>query len=270
VFGWLRSLRGKGRPPVERLARAIGSVGLPMQPEAAVVTQVERSSGAPVPGRILDFLCAYPSRGISPLDPERHARHSPALAQLLASIEKEFQPLGAVGPSAEDLRAGRAWWYLVFQARPGVRRFIPWDGYLAVRPAKGEEPVARAEARYGIALPPSYRHLLCVFDQVLHSALHLHEGIMGPERGAGVEGFEAELDYIRTWFKAAGQDAGSPASGIDDYLPFYADAYGNEYLFERRNPGPVFRFDHELCAIGGTSHADFDAFVSALLSGGIR
>ena len=260
-------LGGGPGPTIEQLARGMDSVGLPMAARPEAIATAEQESGAPVPTRIVAFLREFPAQGVQWLDPEGHARHSDALARLLASIEAELTPFGAIGPGAEDLAAGRNWWYCMFQAREGVERDVTWDGFLAVRLASGEEAIAEAEERYAIALPSSYRRLLCVFDQVLHSALHCHEGIIGPLAGAGLQSFEGELGYLREWFDAAGHYAETPREEIENYLPFYADPYGDKYLFARQDPGAVHKFDHELCAIAPTRYADFDAFVAALLSG---
>lgn len=268
MYRILRPGRSGGGPsPIERMARGRNNVGLPMQAEAPQIAEVEQSCGGSVPERILAFLAEYPQQGAPWLDPDGHARHSAALEQLLAAIQKEFTPLGAIGPGAGDRSAGRDWWYLVFRGGRGVERFMVWDGHLALRPSQGEERIAQAEARYGMALPPSFRHLLSVFDQVLHNALHLHEGTVGVDAGASTKGFEGELANIRSWFDAAGELAETPAETLDEYLPFYADPYGNVYLFARQNPGPVFKFDHECCAIVETGSPDFDSFFADLLSG---
>ena len=261
---------GGAGPTVERLARGMDSVGLPMAADPAAVEAAEQESGAPVPERIVAFLNEVPAQGARWFDPEGHARHSDALARLLASTDAELTPFGAIGPGAEDLAAGRNWWYCMFQANEGIERGLTWDGFLALRLASGERAIAEAEQRYAIVLPSSYRHLLCVFDQVLHSALHCHEGIIGPLAGAGLQGFEGELDYLRMWFNSAGELAETPGEEVERYLPFYADPYGNEYLFARHDPGPVHKFDHEGCGIAPTRYPDFDAFVAALLSGQIE
>jgi hypothetical protein len=267
MLGWLKRRSGNDPFGVRRLARGMDSTGLPMQAAEAELAEVHKALGAPVPPAVVAFLREYPARGAQMLDPEGHARHSAALGQLLASLDKEFIPAGVVGPSANDIVGGRSWWYLMFQARPGVERFPEWDDWLAVRLSPGEESIAQAEARYCTRLPDSYRHLLAVFDHIAHSGLHMHEGVFGPREGAGVHGFEGELDYIRMWLNAAGQFAKVSLEKLEEHLPFYADPYGNEHLFARRDPGPVFRFDHESCGIEPTPYADFDAFVAAVLTG---
>jgi len=270
VLGWLKRRSGDDPFGIRRLARGIDSTGLVMHATDGELAEVEKALGTPVPEKVVAFLRDYPDRGTQVLDPEGHASRSAALGQLLASLEREFTPAGVVGPSAQDIAAGRDWWYLMFYARPGVERFPEWDDWLALRLSRGEESVAQAEARYDTRLPDSYRRLLLVFSEVAHSGLHLHEGVFGPDEGACTKGFEGELDYIRMWLRAAGQLAGASPEKLAEYLPFYADPYGNEYLFARENPGAVFRFDHETCGIEPAPHADFDAFVGAVLSGRLR
>jgi len=267
MLGWLRRRSANDPFGVHRVARALDSSGLLMHASDVELAEVERALGTPVPERIVAFLRDYPDRGAHMLDPEGHARDSAALSQLLAGLEREFTPAGVVGPSAGDLAAGRNWWYLMFYAKSGVERFPEWEGWLGLRFSQGEEGIAQAEARYATRLPESYRHWLSVLDHVAHSGLHMHEGVFGPREGAGMQGFEGELDYIRMWLGAAGRLAEASPEELDEYLPFYADPYGNEYLFARRDPGAVFRFDHETCGIGPTLYADFDAFLAAVLTG---
>ncbi|MBM4042780.1 MAG: SMI1/KNR4 family protein [Planctomycetes bacterium] len=267
MLGWLRRRSADDPFGVRRLARRIDSTGLVMHAGEAEVAEVERALGTSVPEQIVAFLRDYPDRGAQMLDPQGHAQESAALGQLLASLAREFTAAGVVGPSANDTAAGRNWWYLMFYAKPGARRFPEWEGWLGLRLSQGESSLAQAEARYATRLPDSYRHLLTVFDHVAHSGLHMHEGVFGPREGAGMQGFEGELDYIRMWLKAAGRLAEASPEQLEAYLPFYADPYGNECLFARRVPGAVFRFDHETCGITPTSYADFDAFLAAVLTG---
>ncbi|MBM4034070.1 MAG: SMI1/KNR4 family protein [Planctomycetes bacterium] len=267
MFGWPRR-RGADDPyGIRRLARAIESTGLVMRASDAELAEAERALGRPVPEEVVAFLRGFPDRGARMLDPEGHAQRSSALRQLLMALDGEVAPAGIVGPSAGDLAAGRNWWYLMFHAKPGTKRFPEWEGWLGLRFSQGEEGIAQAEARYATRLPDSYRRLLAVFDHVAHSGLHMHEGVLGPRAGAGVQGFEGELDYIRMWLRVAGRLAEASPEQLEAYLPFYADPYGNEYLFARRSRGTVFRFDHETCGIGPTPHSDFDAFFAALLAG---
>lgn len=257
-------------PKFEAWAQRIEGIWLRVNAEDPEIAAVETSTGGPAPSTVRACLQELPKSGARVLDPEGHSAHSGALAQLLAAIDRDFVPAGVLAPTADDRAEGRDWWYLVFQALPGVGRFAVWDDHLILRPSTGEEAIARSEAEHEIALPASYRHLLRVFSQVLHNTLYLHEGTVGPDAGACTKGFQRELGYIEECIEAAGEFAEASAEELRHYLPFYADPYGNEYLFRRRDPGAVFMFEHETCGILTTDYSDFDAFFAALLTGGVQ
>ena len=272
--------------PVERLAPTVGGIGLPMRADAAHLAAAERASGEAVPERIARFLAEYPQAGLGLFDPDGHAAHSPALHRLIESVEAEHRPLGAIGPAAGGPPGPVDRWYLVFETLPGHLHCAVWDDCRILQPSRGTEGILAAEAAYGIALPASYRHLVCVFAQVFHSAFHMHEGLIEPGAGQSPHDYEAELEYMRGWLRAEhelaatddllkaliaeGEYAVTPLETVDQFLPIYADAYGNLYLFERRNPGLIFRFDHDGCEIEPTDFADFDSFFDALLATGLE
>jgi SMI1/KNR4 family protein SUKH-1 len=254
--------RRKKSGDIRALAKRLNCAVLEPGADEGAVRDVESTSGSSSPQSVL--LCLRDGAGFDQLDPENHRAHSPALVALLDEIRDDYEFRGVLVPSPGDVEEGRNWWYLVFAG-------TPWgatgETCLAVRPGLSESEIEQAEQEYGICFPESYRHLLCVFDHVVHNAFGLHEGLSGPRDGQGGGGFARELELLRESFEARGDNAYTSAAVLDDFLPFYTDGSGNAYLFSKTKPGPVYFSDHEMCAIIAPKHMTFDSFFASLLAG---